>query len=578
VLAPLLAVLIRVPLVPILHDKVPYTTFYLALAVSAILGGFGPGLVATVLGAILGAYFVVPPFGSLALQEPGDYVGLALFLFFGTLVSYLAGQILALRRVFERTLFSIGDAVISTDKNGRVRLMNPTAERLTGWTLKHAEGRPMEEVFRLIEEGSEKPVENPARRILATRTGFESINFGELMARTGERIPVDLRVEALSNERGQIAGAVLVFRENTETRRVEREREAAQRRARIIHESIADAFVLLDHDWRFAEMNSPAERIANARASELLGKSHWEVYPETLGTPLEHAYRKAVAEQVPVHLEYHYEPWDRWFEISAFPSAEGLAIYYREITERKRSEAALQRINEDLKQFTFAVSHDLREPLRMINVYMQLLRRRLGPHVDEQANGWMCDIASAADRIARLSDGVLQFSHVGAKPAEVKAVDTRAAVDEAVRDLQVTIREANAQISYDGLPQVMGEHTYMTQLFQNLLANAIKYAKPDSAADVRISARREGPLWVFAVQDNGIGIAPEYQTCIFEPFKRLHGPEIPGTGIGLATCKRIVERYGGRMWVESRPGEGATFYFSLPAALAATATDIHCST
>lgn len=573
VVAPVVALLIRVAIVPVVGDKIPYMTFLVATAASAMYGGYAAGAVTTLLGALLAYLFAVLHFGSLAFAD-ADYAALALFVTTGAVISYLGGRAVdatlhenALRILCQSTLVSIGDAVISTDDEKCVRLMNPVAESLTGWTEAEAKGKPIADVFRIVEEGTQTPATIPIDAILETGKAVSLTQPTELISKTGKRIPIDDSGAPILDDRGLVAGVVLVFRDSSLRRQAERELIAAEKRARTILESISDGFILLDHEWRHAQVNSAAERIMGVPAGSLIGKNHWEEYPATVGTQVETLYRKAVADGEAVHLENYYEPWDRWFDISAYPSAEGLALYFRDITERKRSEAAARRASEDLKQFTVAATHDVREPLRMISVYVALLERRLGDHLDEQAKTFMTYVVKGAQRISRLIDGLGQFSRVGEfDDAEPSIVDSDAALREALEDLQIAIAEAGADISYDHLPLVAADHTHLCQLFQNLVGNGLKYSKPNSRPKIHISVESEGPLYVFAVKDNGIGIPPQHQAKIFLPFKRLHGAEIAGAGIGLATCKRIVERYGGTLWVESIDGEGSTFYFSLPAA------------
>ncbi len=245
----------------------------------------------------------------------------------------------------------------------------------------------------------------------------------------------------------------------------------------------------------------------------------------------------------------------------------------RDITERvrieaelERSNAELRRVNDDLNQFTFAATHDVQEPLRMITIYVQLLQDELRADVPEAAHAYMDRVVSASQRISRLIDGLLQFTRMGqAQSVQSGAVDVQAALKEALADLQLTLAESQAELISEELPPVIADQLHIRQLFQNLIGNAIKYRRPNVTPKVRISAQREDAYWLFSVRDNGIGIAPEHFEHVFVPFKRLHGPEISGAGIGLATCKRIVERYGGRIWVDSVEDGGSVFYFLLAA-------------
>jgi len=567
-----LALLIRLPMVPALGAKAPYLTFFAATAASAVIGGAGPGIVTTILGALLAVSFIVP--GGFRFAGVDEYLGLARFMVGGVVISYLTGRLteakrheVELRQYFRQTLLSIGDAVISTGDDKRVLLMNRTAEELTGWPLAEAKGKSIEEVFRVVQEGSDPPIALPIERTLNTSTPAGLASRMELITRTGNRIPIEDAGAAIRDEHGVSAGIVFVFRDISPRREAERRLEDSERRSRVILESIMDSFGLLDTEWRIAYVNPAAEKMTGRLAHELIGKNLWEVYPGALGTVIESSFRRARAERTPVSFENYYEHWNRWFDTSAYPSDIGLSVYFRDITERKRSEQALQRLNEDLKQFTYAATHDLREPLRMMTVNAQMLQRKLAPQLDQDSGRYVADIVSSGKRISRLIDALLQFSRIGETGETVPApVNAEAALREALQDLQIVIGEAHAAVAHSKLPNVMADHGHVRRLFQNLVGNAIKYRKANVRPDIHVSSKREGDQWVFSVQDNGIGIDPEHYDQIFVPFKRLHGPEIGGSGIGLATCKRIVELYGGRIWVESHPQNGSVFCFSLRAA------------
>jgi PAS domain S-box-containing protein len=243
-----------------------------------------------------------------------------------------------------------------------------------------------------------------------------------------------------------------------------------------------------------------------------------------------------------------------------------------DITERKKAEAMLAlradelaRSNRDLEQFAYVASHDLQEPLRAVSNYLELLARRYPGQGDEKAGNYIRFAVQGASRMQTLIDDLLAFSRVGSQRKPFDQVDTNAAARQALDQLRKTIRESGAVVTRDHLPSIQGDYTGLVQVFQNLLGNAIKFKK-DGPPEIHISAERQDQSWVFSVRDNGIGVAPEHAGRIFEVFNRLHSrDEIPGSGVGLAICKRIVEYHEGRIWVESRLGEGSTFRFTIPA-------------
>lgn len=239
--------------------------------------------------------------------------------------------------------------------------------------------------------------------------------------------------------------------------------------------------------------------------------------------------------------------------------------------EVERMAGQLRQSNEDLQQFAYAASHDLKEPLRSIASSLGLLARRFRPGLDDGARELLGYAHDGAQRLSGLIDNLLDYSRVNSQAGPMQPVDLEEAVDTALRDLGTLIADSGAVITRQPLPRVLGDRAQLIRVLQNLLDNAIKYSRQHAAVpQVRLGARRDGASWIIGVTDNGIGIAPEHHDKIFVMFKRLHSrQEYEGNGMGLALCKRIVQRLGGRIWLESRPGEGATFYVSLLAAEAA---------
>ena len=485
------------------------------------------------------------------------------------------GEAREARDLLETTLTSIGDAVIATDAQGRIVFSNPTARGLLRAGDADLAGRPLDEVFRIVNEHTRASVESPVTKVMREGAVVGLANHTILIAQDGTEIPIDDSGAPVRGVDGKIRGTVLVFRDITERKRAE---EATRLLADVV-ESSDDAIISKDLDGRVTSWNKGAERLFGYSAAEMLGRPISAIAP-----PDRTGEMPAILERIRrgERVE-HFESIRRGKDgrlvnvsltVSPILDASGKIVgaskIARDITERTLAEQAiaqqadrLARSNANLQQFTYAASHDLQEPLRTVVTFTQLLADRYGEKLDNEANEFMSFVISAATRMRLLITDLLSYSRsVHHEDVPLKDVSLNDAVDLAAHNLQLAIQESGAVLEAGRLPTVYADKVQMIQLFQNLISNAIKYKSQDSPR-IQIAAEQNATEWVLSVCDNGIGIPAEYKEYVFGVFKRLHGNAQAGTGVGLAICKSIVERHGGRIWVESEPGQGSTFKFSI---------------
>lgn len=336
---------------------------------------------------------------------------------------------------------------------------------------------------------------------------------------------------------------------------------------------------VVDSNFRIVQMNAGSQNKAFRNVRPVIGRDYGEV--------MHILWPGEVAEQIIAVFRHTLETGEPYFspqftnrrkdvpEVESYewelrrmilPDGDyGVICYYFDSTELRTAETALRTANHDLEQFAFSASHDLQEPLRSIKIYSELLERRYSDALDSEGKEFMGFLRSGATRMETLIRDLLTFCQLSKVERTADHVDAKEALAAAMSNLASTISEAGAEVSTGPLPFVTMRAAHLQQIFQNLVGNAIKYRSLDRAPVVHIAAERQGEYWAFAVRDNGIGIDPEYKEAIFGLFKRLHTTdEYCGTGIGLAICQRIVEQYSGRIWVESEPGQGSTFCFTLP--------------
>ena len=359
--------------------------------------------------------------------------------------------------------------------------------------------------------------------------------------------------------------------------------KASEARYRGLLEAAPDAMIVVDRAGDIVLVNAQSEIRFGYRRHELLGKAVTDIIPagfaERLIADAERTTEAALAQQMGTGIELVGRRKDGSefpieIMLSPLDSEEGVLVTaaIRDISVRKAAEAellekveALHVSNVELEQFAYAASHDLQEPLRMISSYTQLLARRYEGRLDSDADEFIAFAVDGASRMQRLIGDLLAYSRVGTQGRELRPTSSDVAVRQALVNLRGAIEESDAVVTSADMPDVMADEMQLVQLFQNLIGNGIKYRRGD-APRVAVSAARRGDRWTIDVTDNGLGIDSQYFDRIFGMFQRLHGrEEFAGTGIGLAIAKKIVERHGGTITVESEIDHGSTFRFSLPA-------------
>jgi signal transduction histidine kinase len=356
---------------------------------------------------------------------------------------------------------------------------------------------------------------------------------------------------------------------------------------KLIFDSMAEGVIVADPRGRCLLWNRAAEQFLGGAPRDIFPDEWPQVYgvylpdretPCPAGEfPLARAMRGESTAGCEFFLRNSAVPKGIWVSVNASPlqdhrgTPQGGVAVIRDITEQKvsrdvmaRQRKELERSNRDLEQFAYVSSHDLQEPLRAVSGYCQLLQRRYAAALEPKAAEYIGEAVQGARRMQALIEGLLAYSRVGRHGHPIAPTSAQAAFNQALVNLHEAIAECSAEITHGPLPVVPADPLQLMQLFQNLIGNSLKY-RGERRPQIHVAAELGCREWVFSVRDNGIGIDPRFRERIFVIFQRLHTrSEYPGTGIGLALCKRIVERHGGRIWVESEPGAGSTFFFSLP--------------
>ena len=470
------------------------------------------------------------------------------------------------RRLFE----TAQDGILILDAGtGQVVDANPFLKELLGYSQEEFVGRKLWEIGPFKGEAASKNVF--ARLQAKDRLHYEGL---PLETKDGRRVEVEFTSNAY-----EVDGTRFIhcnIRDLTD--RKQSETKAAELAA--IVESSDDAIIGKDRRGIITSWNAGAEKVFGYLAAEMVG------HPVTRLLPAER-----VDEEVKILREIERGESVRHFEtvrlhkdgsllevsvtVSAIRDSSGRIVgasnVTRDITEQKRQEKELKRSNEalersnvDLAQFAYIASHDLQTPLRNISGFVQLLHEEYADKLDERAGDWIRRTVQAAEQMHTLIRDVLAYSRVDSQARPFEPVSLCGVFHDSVGLLEASIRDVAGEVTSDELPTVMGDRSQLVQLLQNLIGNGLKY-HGEKPPHVHVSAQRDGKEWTISIRDNGIGIAPRHQERIFEIFKRLHNhQEYPGTGIGLAVCRRVVHRHGGKLRVESEAGHGSDFKFTIP--------------
>jgi PAS domain S-box-containing protein len=538
--------------------------------------------------------------------------GLILSLFFLVFVFYLLNKEIKQRAEAEReadegrkwfstTLTSIGDAVITTDSKGLITFMNNVAEKLTGWNYNEANGRYIEDVFNIVREADRNRVENPIKKVLAEGNIVGLTNHTILIRKDGSEIYIDDSGAPIINEENKIIGAVLIFRDISEKRHSEKEKEK-------LHESVRELSSFLDSViqnantmifvvegdgvvvWNDASQNITGyskEEINNTGLKLLYKDQKYFDKVHTEAWKLVEQKGKVAGFESIINSKGGQEKTIMW-NLTLLPSNSGsekkLVVLGNDISQRKANELKINRlnkelefkvnelkiVNEEMESFSYSVSHDLRAPIRHISGFIDLLKKNIETALDDKNKRYLQLVIDSTKEMGNLIDELLTFSRMGRKPVEVNSIDLHLIINEIISTIQSDIKQRKIKWEIPKLPVVFADPGLIKIVLTNLISNAVKYTAGKGEAVINISEysnkdNKGNDYNVICIKDNGAGFDMKYYDKLFGIFQRLHSSEdFEGTGIGLATVKKIIQKHNGKVWAESEVDKGAAFYFSLP--------------
>lgn len=473
-----------------------------------------------------------------------------------------------LLRKLHRVVMNIPLAVMIATTEGTIEFVNPSFTTITGYGRSEALTHTL---WDLQFAKTDLSLVAEVKRIVLAEEEWR----GEMLnwKKSGELYWESVSLSVIRSESGAVTHFVVVKEEITERKQTEEKLFESEERFKTFMDNSPAVAWMKDSGGRYIYLNRNYRERFCPPEHDWTGRTAFDVWPEERAWALWEYDRQVLSSGQPLikteeMLERNGTGW--WWNFR-FPFFDAVGKKYVggigiDINEQRRLLNEVQRSNQELQQFAYVASHDLQEPLRMISSYMQLLDRKYKGQLDEKAETYIRYAVDGAARMQKLIEGLLAYSRISSGITK-QMVDTNLVLAAALANLEQAVRECDGTITGTSpLPTVAGDETMLIQLFQNLIANALKYRKPDASPQVQVAAHRQETQWIFSVTDNGIGIDPQHRESVFQIFRRLHTrEEYPGTGIGLASCKKIVELHDGHIWVESEPGKGSTFHFTLPA-------------
>ena len=610
------AVLIRSGLDPLLHDKAPLLVFVLSVLGAALYGGLSAGIAATGLSLVAIDFFFMEPRFDLTRHEASAFASLGLFAVVGVVTSILVDRLQRANRtvlerqreldlaaearkasLYARSLIEASlDPLVTISPDGRVTDVNQATELVTGVVRERLIGNRFSDYFtepEKAEEGYHKVLsEGPVQHYPLTIRHI-----------SGRTTDVHYSATVYRNEAGQVQGVFAAARDVTEHNRMAEELRIAALYARSLLEASLDPLVTISPEGKITDVNQATELVTGVAREELIATSFSDYFTES--RKANEGYHKVLSEGLvrdyPLTIRHvSGRTTDVLYNAVVYRNeagrVQGVFAAARDVTERKRAEAELARYrdhleelvgqrtgeleaanahlqrttaelarsNQELEQFAYVASHDLQEPLRAVAGYLGLLEQQLGEKIDEGGRRHIAGATQGAARMHTLITDLLTLSRVGTRGQALETAEIDSVLDQALDGLRASVTETGAKIVRDPLPTLRVDAGQMVQLFQNLIGNALKF-RSERPPEIHVGAQRQPGGWILEVSDNGIGIEPQYFERIFLIFQRLHTRRVyPGTGIGLAICKKIVERHGGTIGVKSQPGQGSTFYFTIP--------------